>query len=309
MTDVHSMHAGSTWGHLAKEFIAATHAAARGDFSKLQTFKNGRLGEGFEQRVTKFEMTDILACRSAYRRGLIPHGGLILCEGMDVGLFINTHWVVLALNPATVEAWLIDWGEAREPNDLVDHMRTKTYLCPPTGQKQGIALAFIDCRYLREKVFAAALQLARRIWPTLGLKQGISARSIAFTQVPQKPIGFGVITYIDADAKSDLYIDRIKHKRPPRLHVPEDCPEDVLSHFIQERMIEDPVTGRVEWAVKPSGPQHKADGVKIVLTGYDYLIDGPRTRASGSASEVAPPAPDIPVDLSLLTSEEAPVAL
>lgn len=281
ISDLHSMHAGSTLGHLALEFIDATDLAKRGDFSKLRIFNNGRLGEGFEERTEKISVTDVMACRAAYRRGIIPHPGLIVLAGMDVGLFVNTVWGIYAVHPQTTEAWIIDWGTAREPLDLLDLMRTKTWLCHHTGEKQGIAHAFIDCRYLREKVFATAQQIPGRIWPTLGLKAGVSARSIGFTPVPQAPRGFGVITYIDADAKLELYIDRIKRRRHPGLHFPEDADEPLMHQFANEHLVVDPITGRARWPEKAAGPNHWADTAKIVITGYDYLIDGPRTRASG----------------------------
>lgn len=303
MSDLHSMHKGSTLGHLAREFVEATAKAKRGDFTKLQAFNNGRLGLGFEQRVEKIGRDDVLACRSAYRRGIIPHPGSLLILGMDVGQFVNTKWAAIAVNPATVEAWVIDYGTAGQPSDLLDLLRTKRYRCPAAGQEQGVALAFIDCRFLREKVFATAWAMPKRIWPTLGLKAGVSTRSIAFNQVSGKPPGFGVITFIRQDANSDLYLDRIKHRRPPLIHLPEDTGEEFIDELCAERLIRDPVTGRVYWADKPSGPNHWGDAVSQALTGYDYLIDGPRTRAAGLAGDDKPAPAEVNIDL--LTSEAA----
>ncbi len=42
--------------------------------------------------------------------GVVPHKGLIVAIGMDVGQFVNTQWVAMALNPATVEAWPLSHG-------------------------------------------------------------------------------------------------------------------------------------------------------------------------------------------------------
>lgn len=304
MSDLHSMFRGSTWGQLARELIHANAEAKRGNFQPLQAFRNGRLGQGLEQRAEKFSMTDILACRSGYRRGLVPQAGLILIIGFDVGLYVNTRWTVLAINPQTVEAWVIDYGGGRGPADLLDLMK-RTYPCPATGQRQGITFAFPDMRYRRDEVLAVAKQMPRQIWPTLGLKPGVSLRSIAFTQIPGEAPGFGAITFIDTDAKFHLYLHRIKHREPPPLHFPEDAEESYLVEFTHEKLLKDPVSGRLEWAVKPTGPNHAGDTVKIALTGYDYLIDGPRTRASaamyeGAGAEVGSAA----VDLALLAPQQ-----
>lgn len=279
MTDLHSRYTGSTFGHLAKEFVAASEAASRGNLKLLQAWENGRMGQGHEARVEKFTLTDLLKCRGPYKRGIIPRAGLMVIEGCDIGLVANNRWVDLAVDPVTTEAWIIDCGTARGPEDAIDRMRRTRYLCPATGQHQGIALIFIDCRYRREEVYATCLKNQRQIFPTQGMKQGSSARSIAFTLVPQAPDGFGIITYIDEDAKYALYVDAIKHQRPPRLHFPSDAEQSFLLEFCVEPLIRDPVTGRVSFPPKPRGPNHAADCVKIARTGYDYMIDGPRTRA------------------------------
>lgn len=303
--DIHSMHKGSTFGHLALEFIDATAAAKKGDLSKLQAFFNGRLGLGFEQRVEKIDRADVLSCRAAYRRGIVPQPGLILAIGMDVGQFVNTKWVTLALQPATVEAWVIDYGTAGQPSDLLDLMRTKRYRCPALNIEMGVSLAFIDCRFVRSKVFAAAMQMPRRIWPTLGLKPGISTRSIAFNQVAGFPSWFGAITFIRQDANSDFYLDRVKHKQQPRIHLPEDSEEEFIDELCAERLIKDPITGRVYWAEKPSGPNHWGDAITQALTGYDFLVDGPRTRAAGivlGPDGKPAKAPDEPLNIEMLTT-------
>lgn len=307
-SDLFSMHAASTWGHLALEFIAANERAKRGDLTKLQAFWNGRLGLGFEQRVEKVEASDVLACRSAYRRGVIPHAGRVLMIGFDVGLFTNTKWVVMAVEPQTIEAHIIDWGTAKDPADLWTLMNSKSYECPRAGHRQSIAFAFIDVRYRREEVYAVALKAPARIFPTLGLRDTAAVRSISFTPVPGYPRGFGVVTYVDRDAKFDLYIDRIKNQRPPRLHWPEDADQEFMDEFTNERLLKDPRTGKLYFPPKPTGPNHWGDGVKIVLTGWDWKIEGRRTR--GDLAPPMPPAsvapvPPEPLDLALLTSADA----
>lgn len=279
MSDLHALDAGSTLGHLALEFIDASAAAKKGDFGKLQKFWNGRLGLGFEQRVEKFGLVDVMNCRAAFRRGTIPHAGLILCTGMDVGLYVNTKWVVLALHPRTVEGWIIDWGLASEPIDLLTVM-DRRYPCPTNGLQQSSALAFIDIRYKSDKVTATALQRPKRIYPMMGLPSQTIARAVSMEHVPGLPPEFGVIKFKKEGANDDLYLGRIKGRRPPLLHWPEDADEDFMLEFTHERLIKDPITARLSWAPKPTGPNHWPDAVENVLTGYDFIIDGPRTRAA-----------------------------
>lgn len=281
LSDIHALDGGSTLGHLALEFIDASAEAAKGNLKPLQIFWNGRLGHGFEQRVEKIGLTEVMACRGAYRRGIIPLKGTILALGMDVGLYVNTKWVTLALHPATVEAWIIDWGLAGEPSDLLTLMAEKSYECPASGFRQRIALAFIDVRYKTEKVYAVAQQKPRLIYPMMGLPSQTVACAVSMEHVPGAPPDFGVIKFKKEGANDDLYLDRIKGRRPPLLHFPHDAAEDFMNEFTHERLIKDPVTHRVAWAPKPTGPNHWPDAVENVLTGYDYIIDGPRTRASG----------------------------
>jgi phage terminase large subunit GpA-like protein len=290
MSDLHSMFKGSTLGHLAKEFLVASREAKRGNLQKLQVFRNGRLGLGMEQRAEKFTLDDVKALRAPYLRGFIPKAGLLLIVGQDIGLYVNTRFTVLAIDPATAEAWVIDWGGGRGPEDLIELMG-RTYPCVVTGQRQKVEFGFSDMRYRRTEVLAVAKQFPNRVWPTLGLKQGESVRAISFTQIPGEQPGFGAITFIAADAQFHLYLHLIKHRAPPGLHFPEDAEDNFLLEFTHEKLLKDPITGRAVWAKKATGPNHGGDTVKIALTGYDYLIDGPRTRASAAlygASEEVP---------------------
>ncbi|MEQ1862837.1 MAG: terminase gpA endonuclease subunit [Chthoniobacteraceae bacterium] len=290
MSDLHALDKGSTLGHLALEFIDAAAAAKKGDFTKLQVFNNGRLGLGFEQRVEKFGLIDVMNCRAAYRRGTIPQAGLILCDGMDVGLYVNTKWVAIAMHPQTAEGWIIDWNVAGQPSDLLTIIREKSYRCPTDGSALAARFAFIDVRYKTDKVYAVAQQMPGRIFPMMGLPAQTIARGISWDTVPGMPADFGVIKFKKEGANDDLLLDRIKGRRPPLIHFPEDADEEFMLEFTHERLIKDPVTARLSWAPKPNGPNHWQDATEMVLTGFDFLIDGPRTRASLPIAAAPAPA-------------------
>jgi hypothetical protein len=295
MTDFYSVYRGSSLGHLAIEFIAATEAASRGDFRKLQGWWNGRAGKGFESRVEKIEEADVHRCRKPYKRGIIPEENCVLILGVDIGLYVNTRWVVLALN-RLFQAWLIDYGNGGGPLDALALMRTKSYPCLRTGISQPIKMGFIDARYRTREVYEACLRSGGAMLPTMGMKDGQTIRSVAWAQIPALGPNFGVIQFRDSDAKHDLYIERIKEQREPGLNLPEDTEKSFMLELSQEHLIRDPMTQRPAWG-KPRGPNHGGDGVKVALTGWDFITGGKLSQRSQMESSTAP---SIPADFAQL---------
>jgi len=280
MSDLPSMLSGSTWGHLANEWI---RAEANDDRQLRQTFRQQRLGEAWEEKIRRIEIPDVLKLRKPYRRGTIPHGKCALIAGMDIGLYTNTRWVVWAFNRQG-EMWLVDWGVATGPADMISLMRAKRYACAETGAKQSIQFAFIDARYRTDEVYETCLLAPTQIFPTMG-KKGLAARSISYQQIPDKPVGFGLLSFINRDAMFDLYIDRIKEQKPPGLHLCEDIDEIFVREHSAERLIRHKRTNRVVWEDDHKRPNHYGDATKIVLTAIDWLIGGRRSRLVSDVTE------------------------
>lgn len=273
MSDLYSMDEAASFASLAKSWIRAEEEDSR---TLRMTFQQQNLGLPWEEKIRKVEMPDVLRLRKPYRRGTIPETGCVLAAGMDIGLYTNTRWVVYAFNP-TGEMWLIDWGVATGPADIITVMRNKRYACAETGGKQSIKFAFIDARYRTDEVYETCLLAPRQIFPTMGL-QGRAARSISYGQVTGKPEGFGLLSFINRDAMFDLYIDRIKDLKPPGLHWPENVEEVVVREHAAERLIRHKRTNKVVWEDDHKRPNHYGDATKIVLTGIDWLIGGRRSR-------------------------------
>jgi hypothetical protein len=67
----------------------------------------------------------------------------------------------------------------------------------------------MDAKYRKIEVHRACLHVPRRLFPSAGIRAGLSIRSISFNHPPNRPKWFGVIVYNDDDAKSEIYTDRI----------------------------------------------------------------------------------------------------
>lgn len=284
MSDLYSMMGGSTFGHLAKEWVRAEEADDR---ELRATFQQQRLGNAYEEKIQRVELPDVLKLRQPYRRGTIPCAKCSLVLGMDIGAFTNTRWTVYAFNQAG-EMWLVDWGVATAPADVITVMREKRYPCLPTGGIQTIKFAFIDARYRTDEVYEVCLLAPNQLFPTMGLRTH-SARSIAYRQVPNQPEGFGLLSFTNRDAMFDLYIDRIKDQRPPGFHWPENVDEQLVREHAAERLIRHKRTNRVIWEDDHKRPNHYGDCSKLALTGIDWLIGGRRSRIISDLEETTAP--------------------
>lgn len=298
MSDLYSTLSGSRLGHLALEYIAAEEADSR---RLRMSFRQQRLGLPWVDKIVDVAAADVLRLRDTYRRGIIPVAGCKLAIGMDIGLYVNTRWIVYAFNRAG-EMWLIDWGGHGDPRagiapstgpaDVIAVMRTRRYTCTATGAAQPIDVAFLDARYRSDEVYETCLLAPRQIFPVIGL-QGRAARSIAYRQVPNRPPGFAQLEFINQDAMFDLYSDRIKDLKPPGLHWPSDLEQILIAEHSAERMIRHPRTNRVIWEDKHSRPNHYGDATKIALTGIDWLTHGKRSRVLSDATTAREEVPTL----------------
>lgn len=290
MSDLYATLSGSRLGHLALEFLAAEEADSR---RLRMTFRQQRLGLPWEEKLIEVVDTDVEKLRLPYRRGTIPAAGCSLALGMDIGLIVNTRWVVYAFNRSG-EMWLIDWGGHGDPQrgiapstgpaDVIKVMRQRRYHCPASNTQQSIQFAFLDARFRSDEVYETCLLAPRQLFPTIGL-QGRAARSIAYRQVPNRPEGFGQLEFLNQDAMFDLFKDRIKDQRPPGLHWPEAVEKILIREHSAERLIKHPKTNRIIWEDKHSRPNHYGDATKLALTGIDWLTNGKRSRILSDATD------------------------
>lgn len=99
-----------TWGDLVSEFLKANQAKKKGDLTKLQSFVNIRLGEGWEE--DQGDQLDWVALKSRaepYAVLEVPMKGLMLCCGVDTQ--DNRLAVTIIAYGRNEESWVIYFGE------------------------------------------------------------------------------------------------------------------------------------------------------------------------------------------------------
>jgi hypothetical protein len=195
------------WGRLAIKWIQS-----KGDPAKRDSYRCDHEGLPVEVHETKTEISDLLLLCGGYKRGFIPWFPRALILGADVGQ-VYVKWGIYAFRNSPDggegECAVIDWGKDLHPNDVALRMSTLEYHCLETGKKYRPSLGVMDAKYRKIEVHRACLRLPRRLFPSAGIRAGLSMRSISFNHVPQRPAWFGIVVYNDDDAKGELYTDRI----------------------------------------------------------------------------------------------------
>lgn len=274
-----------TWGILAQEYIEST-----GNQKSRQGYRNNHEGLPYEERATKTLPADILALRGDHKLGTIPWKPDLIILGADVGLEY-VKWTVHAqrhLPDGQSEAAIIDYGKELHPDDLLTLIRTKRYKCHEDQEDYIITVGGCDAKYRKDEVTRACLNSQRKLFPTAGINADLAVRSISFNSKPPHPPWFGVIVYVDRDAKHELYTDRIAawsaNLQDPSQMAPQTgrliFPQEInqaehwpfVNEFTQEHLVEIPTAHAAKQFVwKRKGPNHWADAVKVALVLWRYL--------------------------------------
>jgi hypothetical protein len=291
------------WGRLAIKWIQS-----KGDPAKRDSYRCDHEGLPVEVHETKTEISDLLLLCGGYKRGFIPWFPRALILGADVGQ-VYVKWGIYAFRNSPDggegECAVIDWGKDLHPNDVALRMSTLEYHCLETGKKYRPSLGVMDAKYRKIEVHRACIRLPRRLFPSAGIRAGLSMRSISFNHVPQRPAWFGIVVYNDDDAKGELYTDRIgawsrylnpnkgqsgsdpedqKEERPltGRLWLPEDVRFNALyggkhggdkkDNFLDEHTREHNIelaNGRFEW--KRKGANEGGDLTKVACVTWRFF--------------------------------------
>jgi hypothetical protein len=279
-----------SWGELANKYIRS-----KGDHVARQGYRNHHEGLPYEIRETKTEAGDIITLRGDYKLGTLPWMPDAIVLGADVGLEY-VKWTVTAIRRANSnEAAVIDYGKELHPDDILTLIRTKHYACKikdPEGNEKieylQITVGGIDAKYRKDEVTRTCLNSQRKLFPTAGINADLAVRSISFNSKPPHPPWFGVIVYVDRDAKHELYTDRISgwssYIRDPSRSQPQvgrlsffsEINEAVHWTFVnehtQEHLVELPTAHAAKQFVwKRKGPNHWPDATKVGLVLWRYL--------------------------------------
>lgn len=286
-----------SWGRLAIDWIKS-----KGNPEKRATYINHHDGLPVEVKETKTAHSDLLRLRGSYKRGFIPYLPRALILTADVGL-VYVKWGVFAFRSSEEsgegECAVIDWGKDLHPDDVALRMTSLEYPCLETGKKYRPSLGVMDAKYRKIEVHKACIRLPRRLFPSAGIRAGLSMRSVSFNHIPQRPAWFGIIVYNDDDAKGELYTDRIgawsrwlnptaekeaDEERPltGRLWLPEDIQfnalyggkrsgekkDNFLDECTREHLIE-LKNGRFEW--KRKGANEAGDLIKVACVTWRFF--------------------------------------
>lgn len=271
-SDLYSMFKSVTWGRLALKCIAAD---ASGMPSEKQGFWNHNLGLPWQESASRVGEEDVLNCRSAYRRGTIPFEPEVVLLTSDIGQS-HARWVKMAF-AADGEAWLIDWGSELSPDGVVPLLDVE--IPCSNGKNYQVGQAGMDGKYRKEEVYAACLSVPGRMWPMAGDGSAYTRQSISFGPVSKGnyPTGFGLLTFNDRDFKGLLYREKLKMRRAPLLHLPEDITNELIKELTNEHLLQAKDVGvhaAAEFVWKRTGANHWGDCIKNAYVLWTYLKRG-----------------------------------
>jgi hypothetical protein len=288
-----------SWGRLAIKYHNS-----KGDPVARQSYRNEHEGLPYEVRATKTSVGDILSLRGPYKLGQIPWKPDVIILAGDVGQAYVKYNVIAGrfTSDQEGEAAIIDYGQLGAPAEFVQLLKNKRYVCRANKKTYPITWGLIDAKWNRIEVHKACLRMPKRLFPCAGISADMSARSITFRRVPQRPSWFRLLLFIDRDAKNELYVERMaawatwlrngkKKDEVPltaRLWFPENlvaADKFVIEHT-KENLVEMPEAHAAKQFVwKRSGANHWGDCTKVGIVGLRLFL---LSNSNDPAAEEAP---------------------
>lgn len=109
INELYSPFPGSRMPELLRKYLFAQHALAKGDDTKMRSFRNNSEGLPYEYKSSLPESHDLMLRAESYAELTVPAGGLLLTAGVDVQH--DRLAVVIRAWGRGEESWLIYWGE------------------------------------------------------------------------------------------------------------------------------------------------------------------------------------------------------
>ena len=224
-----------TWGELAKLFLQKQSTPGG-----LHDFRNTYEGLPFENRAASVKEDAILDLRGGYRLREIPEE--VTSDGSPVILTLcadpgekQTHWSVEARNQDG-ESWVIDYGTVLSVEDLIspEFLAARRYAMPGREELIAPVAGLIDSGFLTERVYGVCAKSGGLYYPSKGSESTFG--NYAVTSI--KGLNILLYTYGDFAWKTHLYLERIKKKLPPQLHIPEDVGRDFIDGHTGQQMLE-----------------------------------------------------------------------
>ncbi|WP_312374302.1 phage terminase large subunit family protein [Stutzerimonas nitrititolerans] len=264
------------WVDLAKQYVKAQAAAARGDLEPMQVFYNTRLAQVWDSAQEMTKASELKARAEEYRLGSVPTGALILTAAVDT-------------QGDRLELLVIGWGEGME-RWVIDHQviqgnpadertwaaldeRLKTRYRHSSGVELAICATAVDsgghhtdevyqfCRLRRwRNVFAikGASKPGRPVIAQRPSKVDVTWRGTTEKQGAE-------LWMIGTDTAKDWIYNRYPLlDGPGALHFSIDLADDFYDQCVAERKITRYVKGhkRIEWV---KGKADRNEGLDLLV--------------------------------------------
>lgn len=269
ISDLYSLHSGSTWGRIAVEFIRA-----QGNPRKMQDWENGRMGRPIKQSVSEVTNKHIHLLKGNYGRKSLPVVPCVACLSID-NQGDHQKWIKYAFTP-NGSMFVIDWGKTlalEEAEAIADQP-----IPLPDGREIFVQRVIIDeggkggtsydvrqfCFPRFPKYFPCKGRGGIQVKNTIHFSKSALSKG-GVEQIP--------VCHFDDDAfKRILYLDRIKKFDPdkardfdlPRLWLPRDITEELVRELCGEQLqkqLDDNNQTVFVWV--PSPPNDWGDGLKM----------------------------------------------
>lgn len=264
------------WVDLAKQYVKALLAAARGDLEPMQVFYNTRLAEVWDSAQEMTKASELKARAEEYRLGSVPAGALILTAAVDT-------------QGDRLELLVIGWGEGLE-RWIVDHQviqgnpadertwaaldeRLKTRYRHSSGVELAICAAAVDsgghhtdevyqfCRLRRWRNVFAVKGASKPGRPVIA--QRPSKVDVTWKGATEKQ--GAELWMIGTDTAKDWIYNRYPlNAGPGALHFSIDLADDFYEQCVAERKITRYVKGhkRIEWV---KGKADRNEGLDLLV--------------------------------------------
>ena len=149
INELYSPFPGSQLQKLVEKYLVAQQALARGDDTKMRSFRNNTEGLPYAYK-SELPAPDVLAARAEdYEEFTVPYGGLLLTMGVDVQH--DRLAVIIRAWGRGEESWLVFWGELygnpmlrSDPVwDDLDALRERDYI-HASGNDMKIQVCCVD---------------------------------------------------------------------------------------------------------------------------------------------------------------------
>jgi phage terminase large subunit GpA-like protein len=249
------------WRDIVVEWLKAQAANKVGDQEPLRTWTMKRAAQPWvldSQKVTDSDVRSMVS--PTYNLKTCPIDPIFVSMCADPGERM-THWSIMAWSESG-EGYIIDYGTTLSAANLLTISEKFEYPILGTGRVAKVNKGLIDSGDFAEEIYHVCYNSSSETFsPSKGSGAGTGGKN--WHAQPLKEYG-GIIlyTYLDYQAKTELYFRKISKKAKPRIYFPADSSDEFLHGFTGQKIVISE-KGRREWKKIPW--DHYGDTVKLHL--------------------------------------------